>query len=63
METKKESKEVFDVDSVVNNILMWLRNHLEPEDLKQIDINILDQWSPEWRKEFNYYDRQIVGKK
>ena len=55
-----ETPNTFDVDSIVDKLLMWLRNHLDPSDLTQLDINILDQWAPKWRDEFMYYDRKIV---
>lgn len=51
--------EKFDVDNVVSNLLMWLRNHYDPQDLVQYEINLLDQWAPEWRAEFDYFERKV----
>lgn len=55
---KKESDEKINVDDIVNNLLMWLKNGLDVSDLSEVETSFLDQWQPNW-KELLIFEPQV----
>jgi hypothetical protein len=48
METLQENTKI-DVDEILNNLMMYLKNGMDPNDLIECEINFLNEWLPNWK--------------
>lgn len=45
---------VINIDEVVDSIELWLKNGLSPDDLNEMEQNIMTQWRGEaWREKWS----------